>query len=432
MTARDPGKTLRTLPGLPQLGLSHDNKRMFWALACSEGATSLFLTMWAIYVAELGASAPQVGLVLGSRSFGALVFLLLSGPLSDRIPARRYIIGCRSLFVVGMLLISLAWTWWMVIPAALFVSAATMAWPVVSRTIAEQTEDGPERLRAFTLIYTVGPSIAMLAGPALSGVIADRVDLRAVFWAAAAVGVVSIAILATIHPSERAGDESVPASYRRLLAETGIWRLYLLSMGAMFVFSLGHTLTPVYLQEVHELALGRIGLLGSVAAAGSIGFGLVAARVAFFRQALPVLLLALGCVALSFAVLAAGRGYWQFAVAFLLEGGFYLIWPLLYTRVSDAAPERLRSRAYALVEVTFFISFTIAPIVAGALYKIQPRLPLMLGAALVLPVAIAGARVFRTTTVQPTPLSTTLVEAPPHEAIVPGATEGSTIAARDN
>lgn len=420
------------LRGLLNLGLSHDNKRMFWALACSEGATSLFLTMWAIYVAELGASAPQVGLVLGSRSFGALLFLLLSGPLSDRIPARRYIIGCRSLFVIGMLLISLAWTWWMVIPAALFVSAATMAWPVVSRTIAEQTEDGPERLRAFTLIYTVGPSIAMLAGPALSGVIADRIDLRAVFWAAAAVGAVSIAILSTIHPSEAVSDDSRPASYRRVLTETGIWRIYLISMGAMFVFSLGHTLTPVYLQEVHDLALGRIGLLGSVAAAGSIAFGLAAARIALFRQSTPVLLLAMGCVALSFTVLAAGQFYWQFAIAFLLEGGFYLIWPLLYARVSDAAPERLRSRAYALVEVTFFLSFTIAPIAAGALYNVQPRLPLLVGVILVLPVAIAGVRVLHTGAAQPAPLSTALIDAPPIDAAVPAAPDGSTIPARDD
>lgn len=418
--------------GLFNLGLSHDNKRMFWALACSEGATSLFLTMWAIYVAELGASAPQVGLVLGSRSFGALLFLLLSGPLSDRIPARRYIIGCRSLFVIGMLLISLAWTWWMVIPAALFVSAATMAWPVVSRTIAEQTEDGTDRLRAFTLIYTVGPSIAMLAGPALSGVIADRIDLRAVFWAAAVVGVVSIAILATIHPAQRGSEDSRPASYRRVLTETGIWRIYLLSMGAMFVFSLGHTLTPVYLQEEHNLALGRIGLLGSVAAAGSIAFGLAAARIALFRRSTPVLLLALGCVALSFAVLAAGQRYWQFAIAFLLEGGFYLIWPLLYARVSDAAPERLRSRAYALVEVTFFLSFTIAPIAAGALYNVQPRLPLLLGALLVAPVAIGGIRGLRATITQQAPLSTTLIDGPPLEEIIPAAPDGSTIATRDN
>jgi MFS family permease len=387
--------------------------------------------MWAIYVAELGASAPQVGLVLGSRSFGALVFLLLSGPLSDRIPARRYILGCRSLFVVGMLLISLAWTWWMVIPAALFVSAATMAWPVVSRTIAEQTEDGPERLRAFTLIYTVGPSVAMLAGPVLSGVIADRVGLRAVFWAAALVGVASVAILSTIHPSERASEDTVPASYRRLLTETGIWRIYLLSVGAMFVFSLGHTLSPVYLQEVHELALGRIGLLGSVAAAGSIAFGLVAARVAFFKQAVPVLLLAMSCVAFSFAILAAGQRYWQFAVAFVLEGGFYLIWPLLYARASDAAPERLRSRAFALVEVTFFISFTLAPIAAGALYNIQPRLPLLLGVALVLPVAVTGVRVLRTATLQQAPISTALVDHVPAEA-APAPADGSTIPARDS
>src|SRR5690606_19387157 len=160
----------------------------------NEGGLGIYQTLWPIYIASLGASPAQIGLVIGLLGLCRLVFLIPSGMLGDRIPARTLIVAGRLMAAFGALLLGLAQSWGHLIPGVFIMAGGTIAFPALSNTIAERAGTGWARTRAFTLIYTVGPSIAFLITPTLGGFIAQHAGLRTLLFISAGLTAIGGAI----------------------------------------------------------------------------------------------------------------------------------------------------------------------------------------------------------------------------------------------
>lgn len=360
----------------------------------NEGGFGLYMTLWPIYIASLGASPTQIGLVIGLTGFARMLFLLPSGLLSDRLTHRTLIAGGRAMAVAGLLLIAASRRWWQLIPATTVMAAGTLAFPAISNAIAENAGQGWNRTRAFTLIYTVGPSAAYLITPTLGGFIAAQLSLRILFLCSALLTAGAVTAFATITPRPVVAHDGPPATYRSTLGERTILTVFALQLATIFVLTLGATLVPNFLQDVHGLGIERIGWLGSSAAIGSAILGVVIDRVAVFRRPLSAVALSTAAVAGMLVLMLVGRAFWLFALAYLLRGGYMVAWAAFYGALGEVTPDRLRGRVYALAELVAGAAVTGAPFVAGWLYSLRPTAPLMAGLLLIVPllIAIAWAR----------------------------------------
>ncbi len=364
--------------------------RLFVAMLFNEGAIGLYITLWPLYIAELGASPPEIGLVLGYAGLIRLLTLLPSGVLSDRIPPRRLIFVTRCLAALGLALCGLAKEWWQLLPATTVFGAGVLAFPALSSMIAGMSAESAQRTRNFTLVYTVAPSVAFLITPALGGLIAELVNLRATLFGAALLTGIAAVILATVQPPAVERSAAPAVSYLAALRYRPILLVSLMMLGTITFLMLGWALVPNFLQEIHGLEFQTIGWLGSLGAGGSVMLSLLISRVRAFQSPFHGLALALASVIGGFTVLLLGGAIWAFALAYVLRGGFLVAWSVFYAAYGEVTPEKLRSRAFALAEILGSAGTTVAPFLAGWLYAVDPRLPLVLGLGAALPLLVAA------------------------------------------
>jgi MFS family permease len=386
----------------PGLRLGRDNERIFWGILVDEGASGLAWSFLAVYVAALGGSSGQVGLVLGAIGAAQLAALLPSGWLAGHVGTRTVVLGGRGLTLIGLLVLGLAQEWWQVGLGGIVMVVGAIAWPAVSATIAGNAGDGAERTRAFTLCYTVGPSVALLVTPAFGGWLADAVELRAIFVAAALLRAAAIVTLATVNwppPHRPSARSEAPISYRATLAQRPIRLLTALHFATIFCLALGWALAPNYLRDVHDVSFGTLGRLGSLTALGSIALGLLAGRLpglpAGLMRSLAAVGLSVCAMAGAFGLLLAGVGTPAFAAAYLLGGGYAGAWSLFYPAYGEVTPARYRTRAYALAELAPVLGKTLAPFLSGWLYAFRPGAPLAAALLLIGPLLLGNALVGR-------------------------------------
>lgn len=373
------------------LGLGRDNTRIFWGMICNEAGFGVYMTLWPIYIAALGASPEQIGLVLGLQGLTRLVFLLPSGPLGDRVHPERLAAGGRAFAVVGLVLIGVAQRWWQLLPGIVVLSAATVAFPSISNLIAERAGNGWARTRAFTLIYTVGPSGSYLVMPILGGIIAGVISLHAIFYLSALLTAGAVTVFATVSRRPLVVHEGPPVTYRETLAQRPILIVFLLQFATIFVLSVGVTLLPNFLQDVHGVGVEQLGWLGSLAAIGTALIGVVISRTRPFRRPLAGIALSTGAVVGTLGLLLVASGLPVYALAYLLRGGYGASWNGFYSALGEVTPDRLRGRVYALAEIVAGVAVTLAPFAAGWLYALRPTGPMIVGLVLVVPLFAAMA-----------------------------------------
>lgn len=371
--------------------------RMFAAMMTGQGAFGSYQTLWPLYIAALGASPREVGLVLGLVSAIRLVAVVPSGMLTDRVPAGRIIVGGQLLMVAGLVAYAVSRTWWQLLPAGLVFACGAASFPAILATVAAIAGHGPQRVRTFTLINTVAPSIGLLVAPGLGGLIAARVGLRAVFVFAAALTLVTAALFARVPvPAPPPVDaEAERVTYRSTLRQTPILRWCLLEMAAIFCVTLGATFVPNYLHDVHGVSDGVIGAFGALSAVGSIALGLIVHRVPRFRRPVPGIALALLSVVGAMVLVVGGGRLAAFAAAYVLLGGFFATWTLFEAALSGVASATFRGRAYALAEILSGAGYALGPVVAGLLYARDPRESMLVGAALILALVVVLAGLAR-------------------------------------
>jgi MFS family permease len=85
---------------------------------------------------------------------------------------------------------------------------------------------------------------------------------------------------------------------------------------------------------------------------------------------------------------------------FVLRGGFSVAWTLFAAVLGDTVPWHLRGRSFAMAEFIGGIGFAVAPFVAGPLYGLNPKFPLIL-CALGTPILVALILLFERRVVRP-------------------------------
>lgn len=369
---------------LPTFGLPPAVVPLFYGIVLVEAALGAYQTVWPLLMERLGASAAVIGILLSATGILRIGVVGPSAALADRFGARRLMLITRLLVATAYTGAFLATGWVQLLPVILLMSIAEIIFPLAQAYVAQHTTE-ESRLRTFTLVFNVGPSVALVAAPLLSALAVAIFDVRAAFLLAAMYSVGAfIAIRGLDHdvrPQLQA--DSPTSSYRTALGQRPV--LILLALQGMMIFSLslGISFIPPFLEDVRHVDASTIAFLGAFPAVGSFVFGMLLTRSHRIQQQ-PL-------VGVVFAVAQTMLGlamFHQFGApailwfAFFLRGGFFSGWITFISAIGAAAEPRHRARSFAMSEVVGGLSFASGPLLAGFLYATREQLPFEVSFAL--------------------------------------------------
>lgn len=357
-------------------GLGRDVSYLFWSLSIFNFGFGLYAYLFTIYLEDLGASAFQIGLLVGAQGLLRIAINLPAGILVDRFSRQKIILATTLVTIPAALSYGLAQAWWQALPGMLIIVLGNLGTPAFSSYLAEAGAE-TNRARAFSMVYVIGPSVALALSPVTGGWLAGATSYRVVFFTSAAAFAVSAIVLIRLSERPLVHHGGSAAGYREALDVPVIRAVGALQFGILSVLAVGTTLLPNYLKEVHHVGVGVIGWFGSIAAVGSALISLTVARVKVITT-IRTIGLAPICVGILCGVALLTGNHLILAVAFLGRGGFMVAWSLFAAVLSDAAPPKLLSRAFALSEFLGAVGLALAPFAAGALYDWHHGSPLLL------------------------------------------------------
>jgi MFS family permease len=309
---------------------------------------------------------------------------------------KRVLNTCRVIATVAILWAPFAQEWWWLFPTLAGMAIGEMAFPLASTHVASHS--GGNRVRAFAIVMTVGPSVSLMVTPLLSGGLVELWGLRAPFVAAAVFSVVAIAFFASFAPDgprSRPADTTTPhAGYRDIVRVRGLPLLMALQFVTFLALGIGTSLLSIYLHDQAGYSEARVAALTAFTAVGSISFATVVARSSWLHQRpLAAVSITCGLAALGYAFFLVPDVLPLVLIGLVLRGGFFAAWPLFSATLGEVTPAAMRPHAYALGEILAGTGFVGAPIVAGLLYTADPRLPLIVAVVVLLPMVLVLARV---------------------------------------
>ncbi|MBX3069171.1 MAG: MFS transporter [Thermomicrobiales bacterium] len=362
-----------SLTGRLSFGLHRNAALLFWAMFFSSAAYGTSERFKTLYIESLGATPALVGLLLGVGEAIRLIFLIASGPLSDRL-SPRLLIGTRWLTAFNALFFLFATHWGMLIPAFIAQAGANLAWPSVSRVI-DESGDAASRGRRFLLIYTIGPGAALLGAPLLGAVLVEEFGLRSVFVVLLVVLIISCYFFSSVQPAPLV-KHATSAGYREVLRYRPTSALCLLSLASMFVAYLGLTLIPNFLHNERDISFGLIGAFGSLVAIGNIGAGMALTKGTWTSRSLNGSLLTMLFYPVAFILMLDSRHVALVGLAYLFIGIATVSQQAFYGPLGEVTPAHLRTRSFATFEVSNGLALTLAGFAAGILYAVAPSVPL--------------------------------------------------------
>jgi len=380
-------------------GLGPELGHVFWAMIGVEAAFGAYVGIWPLWIEALGAPITIVGLVLGSSGLLRLLILGPSAALADRIDPRKLIIGARAITAVGLVTAALATHWTQLIPMVIGAAIGEIAFPLTQAHLALHA--GHQRVRAFTLVFNVGPAVAFGISPLISGALIARFDLRAAFIFAAVCTLFSLFFFSRFAPTVKRDDLSAHprSSYREALGESGVKPLLGMQFATIFALALGISLLPTFLADMRGISPALVAIMGGIGSTGAVIYGLVIARNQWLqRHALVGVVIAIVMVMIALLVVIGTNLVWVIALAFIGRGGLWSAWGLYVAVLGDSVrSDNVRPRVFTLSEMFGGTAFSSAPIASGQLYAIRPEAPLLASlasSALLIPMLLMAQRRF--------------------------------------
>ncbi len=377
-------------------GLGRELGLAFWATLFLEATFGAYIGIWPLWIERLGAPITVVGLVLGTSGIVRPFVLGPSSLLADRFGTRRLIVAARLCALGGLLIAALAQSWPVLLITVVANALGELAFPFLHAYVADHA--GEDRVRAFTLIITVGPSLALMVSPLIAGALIAMFGLPAAFVLAAATTAAAVGFMSRMRftESHERADAASAASYRAAFAEPEVRRIFITHGLTIFTLALGTSLIPNFLNDTRGIEAATISTLGAGAAFGSALFGLIITRsrrlqgAPFIGAAIAVL-----AVALSLSLFATQTAVPLIALAFVLRGGLFSAWVLFLAALGESAPAGLRSRAFTVVEILGGSAISFGPVIAAQLYRLDPVAPIVIsaiGAVALTPYILQGHR----------------------------------------
>jgi MFS family permease len=364
-----------------QMGLGRDLAFAFWALTLFEATIGAYASVWPLWIERLGAPITVVGLVLGLSGVIRPFILMPSSWLFDRFDPLKLLIGARVLSIAGLLIAALAQDWTILIITVVLNALGEIVFATIHTFVADHA--GENKVRAFSMVVTIGPATALIVMPIISGLVISQFGIRSAFVLAAITTVGALIFVARMNfrrPQHDDENTSVP-SYREAISHPATRQILMVHGLTLICLSVGVSLIPNYLEDFRHVSPSVISILSAGAAVGTALFAVITARSRKLQTSpLTAAAIATVFVIAGLVIMAVFSPLPFIAVAYLFRGGLFSAWVLFISAVGDATPARLRSRAFIALEILGGGAMSFGPVLSGQLYNVDPRLPLVVGA----------------------------------------------------
>jgi MFS family permease len=379
----------------------------FWhaRLAAVMGGQMMMVAVgWQMY--DLTGSAWDLGLVGLFQFVPALVLTLPAGHLADRAHRGRIFAATTAIHaLVGLLLALAAWEHWAsrsLLLGASVVLGCLRAFQMPAQQALTPLLVPPLMLPRAMAFASSGLQAAVIAGPALGGVIFVA-GAQAVYATCAALfGVASVLLLGLRY--DHAPPPREPVSWATVLAGVHfIWR-HKTVLGAvsldLFAVLLGGAvaLLPMFAKDVLHVGPWGLGLLRAAPAAGALVMSVVLTRWPVERRIGTRLLGAVAVFGLATIVFGLSTSFWLSLAALAVSGAADMVNVVIrQTLVQLETPDAMRGRVSAVNSIFIGGSNQLGEFESGATAAwLGPVGSVVLGGVGTVLVAMAWMRLFPT------------------------------------
>ncbi len=349
-----------------------------------------------LYLRELKASVPQVGMFFTLSQIVPLLLQILGGWLSDRI-GRLRAIALGSLFgVLTFFPLILASDWrWLLLGSAFGAITGSLVGPSFDAFVAEHSSE-ENRAKVFGVTQSLF-MIVSVVGPPLGGFLVSLYGFKGMLLVAAGFYVVATVIRLGMarEAAKSQASKPQPLTFSSLKANLsamfgmvfagGLITWILITDGIRdSSFALSMNLMPVYLQDVGKVSVAQIGWMNSLFGVGVMAFTMPGGWLADKIGERTTIALGMGLVSASLFMFVGFPPQWTliYFIGWALAGaGVGLMSPAYQSLISKAVPQSLRGTAFGLFSTSLGIISLPAPWIGAQLWEsVSPRFPFMITA----------------------------------------------------
>ncbi|MBI3360545.1 MAG: MFS transporter [Chloroflexi bacterium] len=354
--------------------LTRDQRYIFISGLLWGFGVMLFFYIQPLYIASLGASPEQIGLVLGVSGLAVGIVYVPIGQWADRRGRKPVIVAGWGLGTLATLAMSFAPDWRWLIPAMAAYLFSNFAVPALNGYVAaSDTSSNPSRTFA---ILASGSSIGSIVSPAIGGWIGESFGLRDVYFFATICFALSTLAMTQLSDQPIAPHAPTDSPGALLSNRAFLWQI-VFTLLLFFAIDLGQVMTPKFLGDVRGLSVGEIGRLGTVGSLGIVLFTLVYGHMPVERR--RPLMLAQAAAMGAMILIWRSPSLFFIALAYFIHGSNRVMRPLITGRLARSLNRATVSIGYGFFQTAMQIGLSISPYVAGLLYTRHPSWPLMAG-----------------------------------------------------
>jgi len=347
-----------------------------------------------LYLRELKASVPQIGLFFTLSQIIPLLLQILGGWLSDSI-GRLRAIAIGSVFGVFVFIpLVLAQTWqWLLLGEALGAITRSLVGPSFDAFIAEHSTE-QNRAKVFGVTQAIFMVVSVV-GPPLGGWLAGAYGFKAMLLVAAFFYILATLIRVSMAREATKNTESQPkkltlaglksnlSSMFGMVFAGGIITWIMITDGVRDTsFALSMNLMPVYLQDIGQMSMVQIGWMNSAFGLSMMLMTIPGGWLADKLGERVVIAMGMCLVGMSlFMFIGTPSGLvWLYFAGWAIAGlGVGLLTPAYQSLISKAVPTEMRGTAFGLFSTSLGIISLPAPWIGAQLWAgVGPRFPFMI------------------------------------------------------
>jgi MFS transporter, DHA3 family, tetracycline resistance protein len=404
MSTHAPGRTFAALQ-------VRDFSLMWFGETISSLGDGVFTVALALVALHIGHRPVDLAYVMAARAVPSVIFALLGGVVTDRLPRRRTMISSDAVrataagVVAVMLAAGALYLWELIVMVAIFGAADAFFFPAFNAIIPELLDD--QLLAQGNALSQMSNQLTQgLIGPALGGLIVAAIGYAWSFAVNAASFVVSGACLLAMRirttKVERHGTALADAMQGISYFRSQRWLVVSLFGAALANFVGMAPLTvllPLLVRTTLHGSPLSLGLVFASGGAAGVVASLVVARVGSPRLFVTVLWVSYAVGGVAMAAMALAHNVVSVALINAVEAGTLIYGDVLwFSMVQRLVPREYMGRVSSLIFLTAFALGPFGILLGGVMATVvgvRPTLAIggLISAALcVLVVASPGAR----------------------------------------
>jgi len=356
--------------------LNRDLRLIFASNLVGAFGDGLYAYILPYYIAEaLGAHPVEVGILFALTSLTAALTLLVAGAIADKYDRKKIMIAGWVAWLPAPIIFAFANNWVQAIPG-MILWGFWLGGPTSTAYIVTAADKNRLTL-AFTMISSAW-SLGYIFAPALGGYMAGKVGMTTVFLAAFTLYALAAFTLGFIRsqraPRQHEKIEDSPSTALQLLKTKKLALISAFFAAVMFAMMMFRPFVPEFLAEVYHYEKFEIGVLGSVAFAGSAVLGIILGRFGDKYGKKLSLATSMALCSFSLAVMLLTSNLYILTFAFFLMGASYITWSLMSAIIGPMAPEHIRAKWISIPQTVSMLASILAPYVGGVLYSVEPNM----------------------------------------------------------